>query len=180
MKNHYSLSLDFLPLMSDFVYPVSNLGKRILHVYDRSVLSDECRAWIEESGLRFHKLFIFEDPGVNNVRIVHVDGTKNQGKKFAVNWNIGSGKFVMEWFSLKENAEVTSLDSLQQPYAIFDEKDAELVESSSSTGAVLFNTSAPHSVMNLDNNVRYGVTLRFFNNLTWDEAVSFLSKYINK
>lgn len=177
MKNCYNLSLNFMPLRDDFVYPVSNLGKRVLHMYGRDILSDSCKKWIKESGLKFHKLFIFEDPGVDNVRIVHIDGSENQGKKFAVNWNIGSSKFIMEWFDVSP-AAIEPQHSYEHPYDIFDESKSTLIESSVSAGPVLFNTSKPHSVMNLDENIRHGVTLRFFNNLSWEESVDFLSRYI--
>lgn len=168
-----------MPLRENFAYPVSNLGKRVLHAYGRDVLSLSCKKWIKESGLEFHKLFIFEDPGANNVRIVHVDGVKNEGKKFAINWNIGNGKFIMEWFDVKPTS-IAPQHTYEHPYDIFDESGSTLIESSINPGPVLFNTSKPHSVMNLDNNIRYGVTLRFFNELSWEESVSFLSKYITE
>jgi len=178
MKNCYNLSLDFMPLREDFTFPVSNLGKRVLHVYDKTVLSAPCKAWIRESGLKFQKLFIFEDPGIGNIRIVHIDGVENRSKKFAINWNIGNGKFIMEWFDVNPASTVITLDPDKHPYDVFNESDTILIESSASVGPVLFNTSSPHSVMNLDNNIRYGVTLRFFNELSWEESVIFLSKYI--
>jgi hypothetical protein len=177
MKNYFKLSLDFEPLRGDFVFPISNSGNRTLHVYNKGALSDPCLAWMAAANLRFDKLFIFEDPGVNNVRIIHIDGLKNKGKKFAVNWNIAAGKFVMEWFDLKPNAREIINDA-KHPYTMFDENDAILIEESDNKGPVLFNTSAPHSVMNLDNNIRYGVTLRFFNRLSYEESVNFLSKWV--
>lgn len=177
MKNCYNLDLNFSPLREDFVFPVTSDSKRTIHLYGRNMLSDECREWLGVAGLVFHKVFIFEDPGTDNKRIIHIDGNNASAKKFAINWNYGCNDFVMEWFNVTERDE---FDNFKYPYVTFNEETSTLIESSTGKGPVLFNTSAPHSVMNREQTRRYGVTMRFINNFSWDEAVVHLSKFIKQ
>jgi hypothetical protein len=165
MDNFYDLDIKCQPLREDFILPEFSYKRKVIQ-YSPKILSIKFNDWCNSVGLFPEKVLIFIDPGDNNKRRIHIDGLGNTAKLFSINWNLGCDDVIMEWFKVCGSPKIAFSP---YPYMLYSEDDCELVESSRSLGPVLFNTSVPHSVMNVTGS-RYGLTVRFSNKIDFASA----------
>jgi len=181
MHNWFNLDLNFLPLEDmNLIYSYDQDKSQAISLgYDS--ISQECKLWMNENNFKFYRLLLFILPPNFKNQEIHIDGDGPGAITYAVNWNLNSNNFSMNWYrekmpgvKLKSSA---SADTIR--YIKFQPDEVELIETASSRGPLLFNTRIPHNVHNLDNNVRFGLSLRFVEQYdSWADTTSVFQKWI--
>lgn len=182
MKNCYPLNLNFFPLVDGFVYPTPEETRTTYYPYGIESASSELRQWMQENRLRLDLILLFVHPVRERTsKSVHVDARfgKNFVRQYSINWNYGSNDILMEWWKCDAIGYHNEGQHLH-PYTSFVESDCIKIEESTHTGPVLFRNSVPHSVTNTGNIPRYGISVRFKNNYSWEIITKYLEKYLKE
>lgn len=182
MKNCLRLNLNFSIFPADFKWPAPNPnGTHSRAFYTLADATPECRAWVEELGLDFHRILVFILPPYCTDEDIHIDGVGEGAMTYAINWNYNVTDFEMQWFKpLTEGKKmIIGNNDSKIYYYTFNEDEVELIETRTTLDPVLFNTRLPHRVINKGNTVRYGVTLRFKQQYeSWEKTVEHFQKWI--
>jgi hypothetical protein len=179
-KSCYELNLDFFPLKKDYPFIDYDFSETIYTGVGKESLSPEFIKWIEEQQLTFDLVLIFNH-APHTGRTIHIDA-KFGGtyvRPFSINWNRHPDniKIKMEWFTSTTNGRHFPGQGTYA-YTAFNDDECQLIEEYTHTGPVLFKNSIPHSVSNLGDTVRCGISARFRDKLTWEQIVDKLSAYI--
>lgn len=189
MKNCYDLNLNFLPINMSFVEGLT--PEKVLRIGSPDI-TPECHQWIEKTGLTLsHALIFVRGPYTGN-NSIHIDGLPGISRSLGINWYFGSKDIEMRWYKLINNViskpsrkdfeqagkEVNNRKNLF--YTSYDPEEVELIETSRSSGPVLFNTTVPHTIVNLSDKTRGSISLAFKDNIPWQGVVKKLEPWIIK
>jgi hypothetical protein len=158
-----------------------------------TALKEEVRDFFKKKKLNIKTIIFFKkDPGITSV--VHSDIFFNKGNwelcHCSVNWNLKKTDSTMEWYDTGNhdpvypdafpedenhiNAKISGINFGKR--GNYNVKLFTLLESAKIEGATLVDIGVPHVVRNSSKDaVRYGISIRFEENYTFDNFKEILS-----
>jgi hypothetical protein len=134
-------------------------------------------------GLPLRTIYLMYGPA-NESLIIHVDGFVDdygnyQGMLCGLNFIFGSTSHVMKWYS-SNNYGQTSINKEGLKRTKWDLSDCQVENETVLTCPTLVRTDVPHNVINLSDQKRYCVSLRFTDQtMTYEQAKDKLSQWID-
>lgn len=192
-KLYYRLNIPFSPLVNNFIYPKETVGYTI---EDSSILNPLLVNFLKDQGLDISMAVIFCRPAIPPIKkdqtqgVVHSDiGLKNnlwEEIHFGINFELSDSVSRLSWWNVDGERIFPPIPNTQtindklrgihydkaKNYNLIDFVDI-------GKQATLVNTNVPHSVNYFGEiKTRWGLSIRFEKNYTWDEAVSFFRPLI--
>lgn len=168
-----------MPIKENIVWPEFGTSKINFTNADASlILTDELNEWFREINLVPDVLLLMTQP-LSTIPI-HSDGGQDTPSLCAINWTLFVTDYKMQWFKANEVPPVTTLVSQTTYKATFyNEKECTLIDETTDTGPLLVNNIIPHRAVNLENKIRWCVSVRFKPRFkTWESAVKFFKPWI--
>lgn len=173
LPDHY-----FIPAPFDKESPIWN------KYIDSNDINKETHEWFRENGLEVAHSMLFAHSGKTKT-YAHVDGYQTAEKDSrvysAINFSKG-GVGVLSWYEIinPENAHPGITPLSTTPYQIYDYNDVKLIKRYlyKDNQPVLVDVNTPHSAENLNNNMRYTISLRWEPILSFNDALEKFKNYI--
>lgn len=171
------LKLDFDPFdeLPDHCFTNSNSNIDVWNKYiDSNVFNKSTKDWFTKNNLVLKSSMIFFY-GPNCVSDIHVDGFVTPEYDYrqlsAINFTKG-GQGLMQWFEpYGEPPTTPKLTRVaKSPFIKYDETNSRLADGYDVSTPALVRVDVPHRGINLSNEIRYSITLRWLPKLSWEEA----------
>jgi hypothetical protein len=177
------LSLPTTPFREDFVFPNIGIDKDSSYIeVPCHNLNQQVMTFFEQRGLEPVSVIVFRKKQ-NTGSVLHTDVFYENNTwvpwHCGLNWNLYNAKYVMEWYNTKDTTIVypqkteTNTNICGINYGHMGNKDTsnyELLHSDSSSSIALVRIGIPHVVKNLDEIDRWGVSIRFKGNPTFEDC----------
>jgi len=176
---YYSkLRLDFNPFVDlpTKYYHLDNTEKlTVWNKYiDTNDLNNSTRDWFIKNNL-FLKSCIIITYLPNSSCPIHVDGNNTDEYDYrqftAINFTMG-GRGSIQWFKPtgETPTDVFHTEIAKSPIIKYDEATSELADTHAGTDPAVVRVDMPHRGVNMSNQTRYSITLRWLPKLTWEQA----------
>lgn len=190
------LNLPLDPLIKNFKVPEVLYTDRKNRYYpiDKKNINDETKNIFDRLELEIGGIIIFKKHE-NGISPIHSDIllVNNQWVRWhaAINFNLTSAYSTMMWFETKLQELHPETVNLTQPLEYnlsgihfgkwgnsdFKNDDFSLVGTCNIKSPTLVRTDIPHTTINLDSKDRLCVSIRFFDNYTYQELLGKFSNY---
>lgn len=149
----------FLPLFKDH---------SVQRIFDlEKILFKEDIEYFENIGCKIREINLFYTKPMSS-SIIHIDGFNTDRAIGAVNKVLldQHSNWEMQWFTIKNKKKLDQLiSSGNTAFMPLDENDCELFEKCNyNNQPYLVRVDVPHKIVNLSNNTRYCISIRFINN----------------
>jgi hypothetical protein len=199
------LNLSEHPLIEDFEFP-ENFNEGMPFKYApiaKHLIKKEILDQLESLGQEFGGAILFRK-APNAISVLHSDLLFDEGEwklwHAAINWNLTNAKSRMEWYDAKTDKSIEEekpLDWWQKnfevPYFLsgihyedathkpkLDPDKFTLLESRNIQGPTLVRTDIPHRIIQMDNIVRWTLSIRLKTNHSWTEALKIFDTVISE
>jgi hypothetical protein len=200
IKLYHKLNIFLNPLVENFSY--SSLPRINYTISNSDILNPELVEFLHSNGFDVSMAIIFYRPGIKPIRgqqtqgVVHSDITFDHNKwkeiHYGINFELSDSISRLSWWNvegtkifppipLKESPD----DKLRGVHYVKN-KDADTINYSLidfvdiGKQATLVNTNVPHSVNYFgQDTTRWGLSIRFKQDYTWDEAVAHFENLID-
>jgi hypothetical protein len=182
-NNNYCKELNFnFPILDpSFKFPSIRTTKWDLWVLDPiGYIHTDALKFFNSLGLEIERPHLFKGPGHLKTAI-HVDGHGEKAEcqpGWAINWVIGSEDSQMIWYKPLKEGNVSKTKA-GTSYETWERNDCEELYNYTITTSnpLLVKNNIPHNVINLSNNIRWCISLRFKNPMNWDNAITFFEPF---
>ena len=182
-NNNYckKLNFDFPILDPVFKFPVSNNVRWGLWVLNPvGYIHSDAIKFFKSIGLELERPHLFKGPGQLKTAI-HVDGHGSNAAAqpvWGINWIMGCNNSKMICYIPLKDGTVSKTKA-GTAYETWEQTDCEeLYNYTITTGnPILVRNDIPHNIINLSNDTRWCISLRFKNPMNWHDAIDFFEPF---
>jgi len=167
-------------VLDDYFDRHDTWGLKFINIDD--MINHEVKDFFSSIDLPLRTIYFMYGPA-NESLIIHVDGYIDengsyQGMLCGLNFIFGSTSHVMRWYSSKSYGE-TSVNKEGLKRTKWNVADCVLEKETTLVTPTLVRTDVPHNVINLSDQKRFCVSLRFSNqSLTYEDVKDRLGRWI--
>ena len=158
--------VDFpIVLRKDFVLPFVTDRYKIELYKKEDILDYSTIEFFENNNLAIREVQLFVASPMY-FGTIHIDGHNTNNDIGCVNYVVNNDlKWTMQWFKLKENVEfIKQISKGNTDYMAFNISECNMIKNAVFKKAALIKVSVPHKIINLSQNPRYCLSIRFFDN----------------